>query len=478
MKKREKFKRLINFLEGFVILAAHTVLFAFVWYGSYVKQLDIPFFRRGDWAVIGVYALILFLLTHLYGGFKIGYLRLMDVLYSQILSLICANVVAYIQVVLISREYLSSVPILKMTIVQIAIILLWVFICKLIYAALYPPRQMLLVCYDRDPDDMINKMSSRQDKYEICDIADLNEESLESVCDMVTEYEAVLIYDIPAYERNIILKRCFTESVRTYVTPKISDILLRGADNIHLFDTPLYLSRNQGLSADQLMFKRLLDLVVCIPVSVVLMPLFLIISLMIKLYDGGPVLYKQPRLTINGKVFNIYKFRSMRMDSEKEGAQLAKKHDDRVTPIGRVLRALHFDEFPQLINIIKGDMSLVGPRPERPEIAEQYKEVIPEFDFRLKVKAGLTGYAQVYGKYNTTPYDKLKLDLTYIENYTFWLDIKLMFLTFKILFQKENTEGIDANQTTAIREDKTKKTGIKHPHDEAEDAFYSVEEKK
>ncbi len=454
MKKREKFKRLINFLEGFVILAAHTVLFAFVWYGSYVKQLDIPFFRRGDWAVIGVYALILFLLTHLYGGFKIGYLRLMDVLYSQILSLICANVVAYIQVVLISREYLSTVPILKMTIVQIAIILLWVFICKLIYAALYPPRQMLLVCYDRDPDDMINKMSSRQDKYEICDIADLNEESLDSVCDMVTEYEAVLIYDIPAYERNIILKHCFTEGVRTYVTPKISDILLRGADNIHLFDTPLYLSRNQGLSADQLMFKRLLDLVVCVPVSVVLMPLFLLISLLIKLYDGGPVLYKQPRLTINGKVFNIYKFRSMRMDSEKAGAQLAKKNDDRITPVGRVLRALHFDEFPQLINIIKGDMSLVGPRPERPEIAKQYKEIIPEFDFRLKVKAGLTGYAQVYGKYNTTPYDKLKLDLTYIENYTFWLDIKLMFLTFKILFQKENTEGIDANQVTAIKSEK------------------------
>lgn len=454
MKKREKFKRLINFLEGFVILAAHTMLFAFVWYGSYVKQLDIPFFRRGDWAVIGVYALILFLLTHLYGGFKIGYLRLMDVLYSQILSLICANVVAYIQVVLISREYLSTVPILKMTIVQIAIILLWVFICKLIYAALYPPRQMLLVCYDRNPDDMINKMSSRQDKYEICDIADLNEESLDSVCDMVTEYEAVLIYDIPAYERNIILKHCFTEGVRTYVTPKISDILLRGADNIHLFDTPLYLSRNQGLSADQLMFKRLLDLVVCVPVSVILMPLFLLISLLIKLYDGGPVLYKQPRLTINGKVFNIYKFRSMRMDSEKAGAQLAKKNDDRITPVGRVLRALHFDEFPQLINIIKGDMSLVGPRPERPEIAKQYKEIIPEFDFRLKVKAGLTGYAQVYGKYNTTPYDKLKLDLTYIENYTFWLDIKLMFLTFKILFQKENTEGIDANQVTAIKSEK------------------------
>lgn len=457
MKKRERFKRVINFFEGFVILAINIGMFAFVWYNFYVEQLEIPFFRRGDWAVIGIYGLILFLLLNLYGGFKIGYLRLMDVLYSQILSLVCANIVAYLQITLISRKYLNYVPLLEMTVFQIIAILLWVFICKMIYAALYPPRQMLLVCYDRDPNDMIVKMSARQDKYEICDIADLNEEPLAAVCDMVADYEAVLIYDIPAYERNIILKKCFTESVRTYVTPKISDILLRGSDNIHLFDTPLYLSRNKGLSGDQMLFKRLLDLALCIPLSVVLMPMFLIIAIIIKLTDGGPVLYKQPRLTIDGKIFNIYKFRSMYTDSEEGGAQLAKKNDARITPIGRILRALHFDEFPQLINIIKGDMSLVGPRPERPEIAEQYKEVIPEFDFRLKVKAGLTGYAQVYGKYNTTPYDKLKLDLTYIENYSFWLDIKLLLLTFKILFQKENTEGIDLNQVTAIKNNEDNK---------------------
>ena len=454
VRKRDKFKRVINFFEGFILLGLHVAAFAFVWYTVYVEQLEIPFFRRGDWAVIGVYGLILFLLIRLYGGFRIGYLRLMDVLFSQILSLVCANVVAYVQIVLISRKYLSAIPLVKMTVVQIVAILVWVFICKMIYALLYPPRQMLLVCYDRDPDDMIMKMNSRRDKYEICDLADLNNEDLESVCDMVANYEAVLIYDIPAYERNIILKRCFIESVRTYVTPKISDILLRGADNIHLFDTPLYLSRNKGLSGEEIIFKRLLDLVLCIPVSVLLSPLFLVIAILIKAYDGGPVLYKQPRLTIDGKIFDIYKFRSMRMDSEEKGAQLAKKNDDRVTPVGRVLRAIHFDEFPQLINIIKGDMSLVGPRPERPEIAEQYKEIIPEFDFRLKVKAGLTGYAQVYGKYNTTPYDKLKLDLTYIENYSFWLDLKLLFLTFKILFQKENTEGIDANQITAVKKDK------------------------
>lgn len=454
MKKREQFKRIINFFEGFVILALHVTLFGYVWYNDYIKMLEIPFFRRGDWAVIGIYALILFLLTNLYGGFKIGYLRLMDVLYSQILSILCTNVVAYFEIVLINRHYLSTVPLFEMTFEQIILILVWVIICKVIYAALYPPRQMLLVCLDRAPDDMIMKMSSRQDKYEICDIADLNSESLDDVCEMVKNYEAVLIYDIPAYERNIILKRCFTESVRTYVTPKISDILLRGSDNIHLFDTPLYLSRNKGLSGDQIIFKRIMDLVISIPVAVLLSPLFLVIACLIKIYDRGPVLYKQERLTQDGKIFYIYKFRSMRMDSEESGAQLAKKNDSRVTPIGKVLRALHFDEFPQLINIIKGDMSLVGPRPERPEIAEQYKKVIPEFDFRLKVKAGLTGYAQVYGKYNTTPYDKLKLDLTYIENYSFLLDVRLLFLTFKILFQKDNTEGIDANQITAIKPNK------------------------
>ena len=187
VRKRDQFKRVINFFEGFVLLAAHSFIFGYVWYTVYVEQLvrlNTPFWNRGNWAVIGVYAMVLFLLTHLYGGFRIGYLRLMDVLYSQILALVCANVFAYVQIVLISRKYLVATPLAEMTIVQIIAILLWVLICKIIYALLYPPRQMLLVCYDRDPDDMIMKMSSRRDKYEICDLADLNVEDLDSVCDM------------------------------------------------------------------------------------------------------------------------------------------------------------------------------------------------------------------------------------------------------------------------------------------------------
>ncbi|MBO5836725.1 MAG: sugar transferase, partial [Oscillospiraceae bacterium] len=183
-------------------------------------------------------------------------------------------------------------------------------------------------------------------------------------------------------------------------------------------------------------------------------PIFLIIALCVKGYDGGPVFFRQERLTKDGKVFKVYKFRSMRVEKEKKEYCLTRKNDDRVTPVGKILRNIHFDELPQLINILKGEMSFVGPRPECPGLAAEYKESIPEFDFRLKMKAGLTGFAQVYGKYNTTPYDKLKLDLTYIENYSFMLDLKLLILTFKILFQKENTEGIEQWQTTAAVENK------------------------
>ncbi|MFR5029547.1 MAG: sugar transferase, partial [Coprococcus sp.] len=167
-----------------------------------------------------------------------------------------------------------------------------------------------------------------------------------------------------------------------------------------------------------------MDLVCGFILLIIASPFMLISALAIWLYDRGPVFYKQDRLTLNGKVFKIIKFRSMKMDSEAGGAQLAKKDDDRITPVGKWLRKLHLDELPQLFNVLKGDMSLVGPRPERPEIAELYKKTFPEFDYRLKMKAGLTGYAQVYGKYNTTPRDKVKLDLTYYEQYSIWLDIK------------------------------------------------------
>ena len=192
-----------------------------------------------------------------------------------------------------------------------------------------------------------------------------------------------------------------------------------------------------------LMVKRVFDIVMAASLLIILSPIMFVIAIAVKLDSKGEVFFRQERVTQYGKIFRIYKFRTMVVDAEKLcGARLASEHDPRITKVGKFLRACRMDELPQLINILKGEMSIVGPRPERPELAEEIEKEMPEFALRLKVKAGLTGYAQFYGKYNTTPYDKLKLDLTYIRNYSFILDLKLMLLTPKILLLKESTEGI------------------------------------
>ena len=299
-------------------------------------------------------------------------------------------------------------------------------------------------------DAIVNKLATRRDKFHVKETIHIKE-GIEAVLDRIDEHEVVLIGDIPAHERNIFLKYCFARSIRCYSVPKISDIMITSAANIELFDSPLLLFRNGGLTTRQSLMKRTMDIGISVLGIVLSSPIMLIIAAAIKLYDHGPVFYRQERLTKGGEVFQILKFRSMVVDSEKHGARLAAKHDSRITPVGKVIRRLHFDEIPQLFNILRGEMSFVGPRPEREEIYEEYEQYIPQFRYRLKMKAGLTGYAQVYGNYQTVPYDKLKLDLTYIEKFSILLDVKLIFMTVKILFQKEKSEGVDDNMTTAMR---------------------------
>ena len=455
MKRREQYKHLLNLAANYFMLACETALFAYIWYCIYdpMMQAEHRFWNRGNWAVIGMYALIMYFFTRTFGGYRIGYLRITDICLSQLLAIFSANVIEYFQVCLIGNRYMPVAPMLILTGLDILVILPVVYLVRFVYTRLYPPRKMIVIYGEHSPKDLINKINSRKDKYNVCATASVYM-GYKALYEKIMEYEAVVLCDLPTKLRNPILKFCFDQGKRTYITPKISDIILTGTERIHLFDSPLMLSRNGGLTIEQRFAKRATDIVLSLIAIVVSSPLLLLIAAGIKLYDRGPVFYTQERLTRDGEIFQIIKFRSMRMDSEKDGAQLAKKGDERITPIGNVIRSTHFDELPQIFNILKGEMSFVGPRPEREVIARQYEQVITEFSFRLKVKAGLTGYAQVYGKYNTTPYDKLKLDLTYIENYSFWQDIKLMLMTFKIIFQKENTEGVDKKQKTAIKETK------------------------
>lgn len=454
MEKRERYKRIVKFLSSVLIILMQMVVYAYVWHTCYAYGEDAPitpFWNRGNYVVVGLYGLMMCLFYRLYGGFKVGYLKLLESMYSQILSVICANAVTYLQLCLIGNlRFLDHVmPIAHMTVVDMVIVVIWGFISQRIYFKIYPPREMVLVYGDYNPKYLINKISSRKDKYSIARIMNIRE-NLDEIKTQILRYRCVMLLDTPAEMRNELLKFCFEHDIRCYCVPKISDIMITSAEDIHLFDTTLFLMRNRGLTVEQQFCKRLFDIVASLVAIVLTMPIMLVIAICIKAYDGGPVIFTQERLTRGGEVFRVKKFRSMVVNTNNDQYCLTRKKDDRVTPVGKIIRAIHFDELPQLFNILKGEMSFVGPRPECPEIAEKYTQLIPEFPYRLKVKAGLTGYAQVYGKYNTTPYDKLKLDLTYIENYSLRLDIKLMLMTLKILFLKENTEGIESWQKDAI----------------------------
>lgn len=455
MEKREQYKRLVKFLSSVLILAMLTAVFAYIWFLCYADNKEAlikPFWRRGNYVLIGLYTLMMYLFYKVFGGFKVGYLRLFEMIYSQAISVVCVNAITYLQLCLIGRwgflEYI--LPIVYMTAIDLILVITWGFISQRIFFKIYPPRKMVMVYGKYNPDFLLRKMATRKDKYEITEVISI-ETDLEQIKAKIFEQRCVLLMDIPAEIRNELLKFCFENEIRCYCVPKISDIMVISAENIHLFDTSLLLMRNRGLTADQEMAKRAFDIVASAIAIILASPFMLLIALGIKLCDGGPVIFTQERLTKDGKVFQVKKFRSMYVEAGEGTNYLTRKDDDRVTPVGKLIRRIHFDELPQLFNILKGDMSFVGPRPECPDIAKEYSDSIPEFPYRLKVKAGLTGYAQVYGKYNTTPYDKLKLDLFYIENYSFVLDLKLMLMTFKILFLKDNTEGIEDWQTNALQ---------------------------
>ena len=457
MNHQGAFKRIIILIISFCGLAMQTAVYGYAWFNKFYPVINnsnrgLKFYINGHILLIAIYFVLLFFFSSTYGGLKIGYLKPVDIIISQIVSTLIADVITYVQLSLMHNWLMEGTQFVILYVMQVGIVILWTFLSDAIYHYIYPPRSVLLIHGDRPYDDIVEKFNSRGDRFMVTRCIHINEgfDAIEQLIE--DKYRTVLLWDIDTQSRNKLLKYCYSKSIRVYMMPKIPDVLVKGAELVHLFDTPLLLTREMALSVEQRMTKRFFDIILSIMLIILASPFMLITAILIKLYDGGPVLYKQIRCTAGGK-----EFKSMKVDAEKDGvARLAAKNDSRITPIGKFIRAVRIDELPQLFNILIGEMSFIGPRPERPEIIAQYVEEMPEFVFRMKMKAGLAGYAQVYGKYNTTPYDKLKLDLTYIENYSVWLDIKLMLLTLKILVRPESTEGIDATQITASKRSKDK----------------------
>ena len=434
-------------MKGFVRVAEtflEVVILTLAYYIAWIKGYDLAYFAyKGKYVLMGVYAVLLYALFLNSECTMFGQLHRGDLIMGQIISVCLVNAITYLQLCLIANGVLSLTPMLVLTAADIVIAIVLIFIYTSLYHRLYAPHDMLLIYGHRRGVELKIKMDTRKDKYNISGLIS-SDEGFDKIIQEIPKYDAVVLNDVPAQLRNDILKFCYRYRVRTYVSPKLTDIMLRGARNITLFDTPLLLVKGTGLTPAERVAKRAMDILISALALLILSPLMLLVAAAIKLEDGGPVFFRQKRMTRNGREFDILKFRSMVVDAEKyAGAVLATDNDPRITRVGRTIRPFRIDELPQLINILKGDMSIVGPRPERKVIADEYCKDIPEFAYRLKVRAGLTGYAQIYGKYNTSAYDKLRLDLMYIENYSLLLDLKLMILTIRILFSKESTEGVD-----------------------------------
>lgn len=425
------------------------------------------------------------LFIRIYGGFPIGFKRSRDVANTMLLAVIMGDIITFIVVYVMGIseerfvnyaggvvEYLPRAPhtinspfsdflkfylkhdvlsgigvLLLVIIVQYFIIRFFTYIANSYYFKINSPKPVLIVYNNASDVPLVSrKISKYQSRWRVNDAVRYDEEDIKA---HIRANGVIFFFDVPKNQRDFLIEYCYKHNKDIFMLPDVSDIILNHATHFVIDDTTMFASTMRSMSFEQMVIKRVCDIVFSLFCIILFSPIMLIAALAVKINDSGPVFYKQKRLTKGGRVFDLLKFRSMVVDAEKEtGAILAFEKDDRITKVGRVLRRFRLDELPQLFNILKGDMSVVGPRPERPEIAEEYGKELPEFRYRLKVKAGLTGLAQIMSKYNTTPKDKLALDLEYIERYSFWLDIKLILRTALVFIKPDSTQGMEQQEKT------------------------------
>ena len=394
--------------------------------------------------LVGVlYSITYWFFAKMYQASKIGLYRLTELAFFQFLSYGLSDVVLFVESVMWFHGFkrLNIFSYIIVFVVQIFLIVTIIFVCNRIHARYDAPRKVMIVYGDENYVSFVNKLNSKKYRYEIT-YCFSDEEDIEQIKAAIDECFSVYLYDVNQKMKKDLVLYCKVAEKNIYITQDIEDLIVRGFEVSHTFDTPFVRTKKVPVKWYYPVIKRVMDFILALIGLIVLSPLLLVVACLIKLYDGGPVFYKQVRLTKGHREFEIYKFRSMIVDAEKRGAQLSTVNDDRITPVGKFIRATRVDELPQLINILNGDMSIIGPRPERPEIEEEYIKELPEFSLRLEVPAGLSGYAQVFGKYNTNPSDKLKLDLLYINQRSLLMDLKLILYTIKVLFIPESTEGV------------------------------------
>ena len=439
-KKIRRFETIMWMLVKILLYVAMMLVFLFV------MSMDNPtllILCRTSGITVSTFAIVGLLFVTIYGKYDVGRRKSKPIIYSMFLAVGFTDVITYLQLMImntiteVSEFRFASLGLLCLTVViQLIVIILFTYGGNALFFKIHAPEKCHIVTSSQESLNQILRGILKYPKqYNIVAIHDYQDNEL---IEKLKEAETVFLYDIPTDVRSQIVQYCYKNRKNIYLNPEIEDIVEMSSEYYMLDDISMVNYNVHGLTMEQRIMKRCMDIGLSLLMIIITSPIWIVSAIAIKLYDGGSIFFKQDRATIHGNVFQVYKFRTMKMNVENRSVT---DNDDRITKPGHILRKIRMDELPQLLNILNGDMSFVGPRPEMLENVTSYTEEFPEFQYRLRVKAGLTGYAQIAGKYNTTPKDKLMMDLMYIENYSVFRDIQLLFQTAIVFLKSDSTEA-------------------------------------
>ena len=435
----------------FAKAALVAVVLAVFYAGQILFYAETRFYFWGNGIILLLYAVNLLFTCRIYRSMHFGSVDRYESIISWILCLVITNGLKYLILSLLNDGLLHFMGFLIVSAAQIVLVIPMVFLIDKLYYYLHPAQKAIIIYGNADKAQYYSKIiNAHRKKFKIRRTLSQTE-PVSLLLGYIEDAETVFFMDVEEKTKDQLLEYCYRNEKCVYILPSFSGILLNTADISWISNTPMFLPKTPEIESVSLFAKRCMDITVSLLAIILLSWLMLIAWVLVRTGDRGPAIYKQSRVTKGGKTFTLYKFRSMRTDAEADGiARLSSHGDDRITSVGKFIRKTRIDELPQLFNVLFGSMSLVGPRPERPEIAKQYEESFPNFSLRTKVKAGLTGYAQIYGKYNTAPDEKLFLDIMYIGTFSIWQDVKLMLQTLKVVFMPSSSEGIAKDATTAL----------------------------
>lgn len=445
-----------------VVLFNLSVLLAFwVRFGRIVPDRNFYTFQKSWLAISIVFLIVNFLL-----GVYIYYnRRISDIIFNTILGQFI-TILALMMITFMGRLFAFPRSVLGYSfVISVVVLAIWRVIVYYIYIKFTNSRAVaVLASEDELPAIIENFDSAKNNKHKVTHV--ITDHFVENAAKVMNDVDIFYLTDSLSDDERRAITDLVIKAEKEVLLPSTFDNLLMLYPSMMNFEDESVMGMSPfRISPENAFMKRIFDIIVSAIMLVVASPFMLITAILVKVTSPGPIIYKQTRITMNQREFSIYKFRTMRNDAEKtSGPQLATANDARITSVGKYLRKFRLDELPQIFNVFNGDMSIVGPRPERPFFVDQFNEEEPHYYLRHNVRAGITGYAQVYGKYASDYHSKLKFDLLYIKCYSLFLDAKILLQTIKILFDKMSSAGVDEDEVPELQklQEIVKERDIKH----------------